>query len=760
MANIVYPNADGSVILYDGSTTFILDLEFSTNGLTYWESKYNSESHLYEEDGVTLLGPHKYLRFKKSGSVVWEQAAKFIGDNGDNPEFQIEDDILQWKLSLEDDWIDLLDITTLKGETGDKGEMGQGWSIDDAGALDIRPTCGSGAITGGSCNSCNPNSSGSTLSTYLSIGNHRICETDWNGTYYHTLDNVTWTATTSANEGLYVLAWQASDGTGTDALTTNSQGYIVALASLVSPYDSTGRVYLCADNLWTEVMDITTPTGLVKVSTNDSLTFIESKVDDVTIEAYDSNSDTFLDKVQVKDDGINENKIISTAIGDGLDGGSGTIITADPTDFIGFGLREYTSDADGEEDVQVFVDDFIGDGLISYDDVINQADGEDRNLARVNVDDIISPTTAVLTGLETSTDAGITETDGFDNIYVKPGDCIEIDPNGVNVKADELTILADGLVEEKVAETDSNTLGIQAKHLHANTVNTNKGLQKDGLTTGSLEVKPDTTRGSIGFNGTGEAHVPDNGIQGLHLNDNTCDNTKGVEISNDTITVKVDDTTIQFNVSGELEIIESYLQGLIDAGVATLVVPGEASMVGDIIFNASNNNSLISLAVAGSGATDGTVTFTTDVDESALTTFVTNIVNSIVTDATTYARLKDILVAGSGITITPNDSLNTLTIASTATVPIAGSTESLDGSLADGVDTTYARSDHKHSIDDGALTIPKTSGLQGELDSKIELNTAYGNGQMATSGLLIQSPNGSWFQLQVNDNGDLDTRKV
>lgn len=765
MSRIIYPNDRGLVVLYDGTEVYMVDFQYSVDGKTYWESHYNGGSHFYENDGITKLEGHKYIRFKRAGSIEWDNPARFIGIDGvdgDNLELQVtKDRILQYKLSKETTWTNLFDLEELRGE---QGPMGQGWNIDKAGALDTRESC-CGDTHVNTCNTCNPNSTATCgLSTYLSLGNHRVNETDvLNGTtYWHSVDGVTWIQTTTSNIGEYVCAWRATNGTGTNALTCNSQGYVVAFISLVTPYISKGRVYVCADGMWTEVMNITQPTGYVKTSAQDGLQFLEAKVDDVTLEAYDSGIG-YNDNIRIKDDGVNEYKIIDSSLGDGLDGGSGVKITVDPTDFIGFGLKEYASLIDTLNNIQVAADVLCGDGLEPQNETT--VDGEDRDLFKVKLSDLINSPNATntqYTGLATSTQEGFTEEDGFDNLFVKEGDCINNDTKGVNVVADELTIAALDEDKLRVWETDSNTLGIQAKHIHKNAANELHGIEKDNDTTGSFSVKLDTIESPqpLIFNVNGEITVNDNGIQGKYLNDNTCDETKGVEILNDKIVVKVDDTSIEFNGSGQLQVVEAYIQSLIDAGVLSLVVPGQGNMTGDIIFNVTNDSGLISLNIAGAGANDGVITFTTDVDENALTTFITNVINSIVTDASVYSRLKGILKAGTGITLTTSDLLSTITINATATVPSAGSVQTIDGTKADGTLDTYARADHKHDVADNALTIAKTAGLQGELDSKIELNTPYGSGQVSSNGLLIQSPNGTWFLLQVNDNGDLDTRKV
>lgn len=761
MAQPIYPNADGSVILYDGSKVYIVDVQYSSDGVNYWEKKYTDLEHYYENDNTIKLEPHKYIRFKHSGDTVWQTPAKFIGDNGHDgkdPIIALNEGVIQWQYSGEEDWNDIIDSELL---IGPQGPMGQGWEIDDAGSLDLRQSC-CGEVKVSTCNTCNPNSGTiSALSTFLSLGNHVLTEADIINHQYHSVNGVSWTETLIDHVGTYANSWGAIDAAGTDAITCNAQGYVVALASLVAPYESKGRVYVCADGLWTEVMNITQPTGYVKTSVNDNLEFLEAKVDDETLEAYDSGQG-YEDNIRIKDDGVNESKIISSSIGDGLNGGSGDIIVADPTDFDGFGLKEYTSDTDGLDDTQVDVPVLCGDAIEPQDDNVNVVDGEDRQLFKVKPSDLINSPNATnveYTGLATSTQLGFVEEDSFDNLFVKEGDCIDNDADGVNVRSDELTIAALDLKKLKVLETDSNTIGIQAKHIHKNAVDEMKGLKKANDTTGSIEVKPDPD-GSIGFTGTGEVEVPDDGIRGVHLNDDTCDNAKGVEILNDKIVVKVDDTTIEFNGSGQLQVVEAYIQGLIDAGVASLVVDGEPEMTGDIRFNANNSNGLISLVIAGSGAADGVISFTTDVDESLLTTFITDVINSVVTDDSIYQRIKATLVEGAGIALTPDNVAKTIEIASTATPPTSGSVTTLDGSKSDGVLDTYARADHKHDVDDDALTIAKTSGLQAELDKKLELDTSYGNTEITSNGLKLKSPSGYWYYLVVDDNGNLGTQKV
>lgn len=762
-------NDRGIFRFYDGTIIYVEEIQYSADGLTGWENTFNPSTHLSTLDNITYVPGHKYRRTRNAGETKWGIPAYWVPEDGQSVILRTNEDFLQWKWELApiEDWKDLYDLSTLKGDTGDKGDMGEGLAINAAGALDVRPSC-CGTTTVTTCNTCNPRSVSTTPTTYLSIGNHRLNTLDV-GTWANMDGGTTWKEITLDDVDKYVSAWQASanNNSANDALTCDARGGIVTLTGATPTVDSVGKLYICADLRWTELLDINLPTGLVKVSDGDSLDFLEEKLDDSTIESYQATTSIWASKIRVKASGITENEIASTALADGIDGGDDVKLFIVPADFIGFGLRTYTSDTDGNEDIQVYVQDFAGDGLKEHTTLGGTIDGEVNEDLIVNVEDFITPTTTVQTGLQTSTQAGVTETDIYENIYIKPGDAILIDIDGVNVKSDEKTIATLNETEARVWETDSNTKGIQAKHLHANTVNTNKGLKKFDSTNGSLEVKPDLTRGSIGFNGSGEVEVPDNGIQGLHLNDNTCDNTKGVEISNDKIVVKVDDTSIKFNGSGELEVDEDWVNDLIDNGVGSISVTGNPNMVGDIVFSAISSDNLVSLTIGGAGNPDGIISFTVDTDEVNLAAFINDLIDLAVNQDTLYADMKNIIKAGTGITIDFNDTTKEITINSTVTTPAAGSIATLNGSKVDGTSTSYARADHKHDFADGALTIAKTTGLQTALDERTLLNTWYGNtmisdgnGSVSAPGLIVQSNGNKHYKLIVDDSGNLDTSLV
>ena len=512
---------------YDGALFYIEEIQYSADGKTHWENTFNPSTHISTLDGITTLPGHKYRRTRNSGETKWNYPHLWVAEDGQDVMMRVDGNKLQYKLELATNWTDLYDLSTLKGETGEQGVQGEGWHIDYANYLDVRQACCSTVVN---CGPCNPNvgsSSISSLSTFLSLGNHKLTLADiGNGTtYWHTTDGSTWAQSTTANEGLAVVAWKATgnNDSNNDALTINRQGYELLFSSLGSPYNSIGKVYICADGVWTELMNVTTPTGYVKVSTNDSLGYLEAKVDDFTIESYDSDSDAIEDKIRVKDGGINEFKITATAIQDGLVGGTGDPIKVNVTDLVGFGIKDYVSVINGEKNLQFYADDVVSDGIVAEN--TTTVDGEERDLIRVNVGDFVTSIGTNYTGLETSTERGISEVDTYDNIYIKNNDCLDIDANGLKVVADELTIEAEGLTALQVKDD-----GITKTKINPDVFNVNKGFNITNLDATGVEIKLATTteHDNLEFNGTGELQLKDNGIYARHLNDDILDEANSV----------------------------------------------------------------------------------------------------------------------------------------------------------------------------------------------------------------------------------------
>jgi len=47
------------------------------------------------------------------------------GQDGDEVELQVADDYIQWKLTQDADWINLIAVADLKGDKGEDGDAGQ-----------------------------------------------------------------------------------------------------------------------------------------------------------------------------------------------------------------------------------------------------------------------------------------------------------------------------------------------------------------------------------------------------------------------------------------------------------------------------------------------------------------------------------------------------------------------------------------------------------------------------------------------------------
>jgi hypothetical protein len=706
--NSILQTYNGLIRFYDGTIIAIEDQEYSANGLTFWEKTFNPNSHISTFDGVTLLDGHKYRRVKHSGDTNWQLPYRIVPKE---PEFRIEEGVFQWKFIEDTTWTDLLDTELLRGENGakgDKGIPGDGLQIDAVGYIMLRPDC-CGTLTTG-CNSCNTSVSDTTVPyLFLSIGDGVLVltttligdgEVEVGGvtyTHFSNIDPLTgtpvWTAISSGING-FEVRYLATSSAGTVWTDMRNEDY----------YSSRGHVYVCADGRWAEFVDLNVPVYMVQETTGSTnIGYLDNFVDDyspgvtATVdECITINSDG---KLSIIEHTITGNAFNDSAFSDGLNYTNGAVhddyITVDAEDFTGYGLRVYTSDDDGWLDMQVYVQDFISDGL-TYEATIS-IDGETRDKIIVNVDDIVSPTTGTdFTGLVTSTDLSITETDGYDNIYVQPGDCILVDVDGVNVVADELTIAADGETELRVWETDSATKGIQNIHIHPNAVNENKGLYKDGQN--SIEVLIEAT--TFGFNGDGEIYILDNAIHGNHLNDDTCDNTKGVEISNDMITVKVDGTTIDFNGSGELTVLPSS-DNIVNTISLFLNGSLQGIVDGEVKWKYIDTNS-ISVSVAANPSTD-IVDLSFDVNRA----WVEDIIEEYITDPSLDVYWGTLGYSVGNPTLTIEDYITSL----------------------------------KH----------------------VELNRWYtnmqisdGTGEFVQSGLMVKSPVGRVFKLIVDDNGNFD----
>ena len=168
--NSILQTYNGIIRFYDGTIIAIEDQEYSANGTTFWEKIFNPYQHIYTVDGVTVIEGHKYKRVKHTGDTNFQLPYRLVPKE---PEFRLNEGLLQWKFIEDTTWITLIDTETLKGDKGDEGEQGvagTGLEIDAVGYYLNRPDCCSTLVSTG-CTTCN-NTGSSTQTPYLflSIG--------------------------------------------------------------------------------------------------------------------------------------------------------------------------------------------------------------------------------------------------------------------------------------------------------------------------------------------------------------------------------------------------------------------------------------------------------------------------------------------------------------------------------------------------------------------------------------------------------------
>jgi len=549
MGNTLFTH-NGIIRFYDGTIIAIESQEYSPDGIHFWEKTFNPEPHISTIDGVTLIEGHKYKRVKHSGDTEWQLPYKIVAET---PEFQVNDLILQWKFEDEEEWKDLINLEELKGDKGDTGEKGipgEGFHIDIYGYFADRPDC-SNQLDNSNCNTCNDTANTTNNAvTYLSLGDGELILTAdiiSNGsvvvggnTFTHFSNNLTgWTSISNGIVGLRAR-YLATDATGAVYTDMRDENF----------YGSRGIVYVCADGKWIVLTNIATPSYMVgETLGSDNIGYLDHFT--TTGTGLDNTITLENGILKVIEQSLDENALQQSIVSDGLlIPNPGDKIQVNVSDFAGFGLQSYTSNTDGFDNLQVLVDSLINDGLAVFGEV--SIDGETRNTAIVNVNDLINQNSFLISN---------TETDNFDDLYVNIGNGLMSDggnPAAITIRTDELSLTVDA-TNLRVMPYDNNAAqGIKREHLNPDFVRPNYGLEFD--TNLGLFARVDTQEFTIGINGVGELYIPDNAIIGSKLNDNVADNTRGIEVLNDMLSVKVDGITIDYNGSGELEVLPTSLQ--------------------------------------------------------------------------------------------------------------------------------------------------------------------------------------------------------
>ena len=594
MAESLYTQV-GIIRFYDGTVIAIERQEYSPDGITNWETIFNPNDHLSTLDGVTPIDGHKYKRVMHSGDTDWQLPYKIVAET---PEFRVTDTALEWKFEDETTWNHLLYLTEIQGEQGEQGEMGvpgEGLNINLYGFIMLRPDCSASLVS--SCNSCNPAGNTDTTSStlFMSLGDGVLeitqaiitaTNVDVGGVTYSHFSNdlITWTALTAGIVG-FNARYLSTSGTGAVYTDMRTEDY----------YGSRGVVYACAEGMWTVLTDVTAPSYMVgEAFGNTNIGFLDNFI---LASANNLVGTISLDagKLEVIEQSLTENALIQTMFGDGIN------IVAPmakpqiaPNDFIGFGLVTYISDTDSLLDIQVDAINLSGDG-ISPQAAVAQ-DGEVRNLFGVDLSDIINNDSGII---------AVTQGDTFDDLVINIGLGLTLDggtPQAIDVNVDDASLEVDATSLRIKPFNATSANGVKLIHLNTDIAYTNQGIELDVLN--GLKVKVDTEDYTIGWNGAGEIAIPDNAIQGDKLNDNVANDALGIKVINDQLEVLIDDVTIGFNVSGELE-----YKGL--AGAAVVSIGDGIAIAQDVI--------LLTYTQGGLGSIDASWTVNGTTDEIDLT---------------------------------------------------------------------------------------------------------------------------------------------
>jgi len=586
MSQQLYSDHNGIIRLYDGTIVYVVEIQYSADGRTFWESSFNPAPHYYETDNLTWLQGHKYMRVRHAGNTQFEKPAYIVAQDGKSPEVRIAGDWVQWGYAdVPDSWQNLIDLNTLKGAEGDSGPEGKGLAVNSTGYYGefsrSYPTPG--------CTTCNRTGEQITnpwLVLSLGDGVHKILQADVDAAKFRSDDGITWIALGNNDVGRYTR-FIANDGLG-----SNYADY----KKMNTEYNSQGKVYAYSDGMWIEMSGLTSGSYLVAAVDGAQGKFL-SDFSSSTI-GIDS-----AENLEVKDDSIGVSKIDDAAIGHGLS--MGTQIKVITTDFDGFGLATYISDTSSEQMLQVVANTLVGDGLqaIQRDSV----DGEDREVLAVNVEDFVKQDAGL--GIEVGPG-------GFSDIFVKAGDAVVVDGAGVNVVADEQTLNAAGAAVISVMPTDNLTKGIRPLHVNMEVVDPSKGIQKGNGSAadvnGKLEVKVDAK--STGFDGLGRVTILDAGVEGKHLNNNTADETRGIYILQDRLAVKLANS-LEFDEEGRIAI--NYARLFTNNSVTAL-----NDLVGNLYITEDNDfsdSSGITLSVSNYGSN---IVLSVLVDKNALLEFI------------------------------------------------------------------------------------------------------------------------------------------
>jgi len=351
--NQIYTN-NGFVILVDGTTFLIERVQYSHNGISDWEDPpFNPIEHANSITGLGTLPGHKYRRTMLAGSTTWGMAEYIVAQDGKNIEFSQNDEYITWRYVGDITWNNLILKDDIKGATGIQGVEGKGLCISALGAFDTKPITPTTVVTSGCCNGLTTTTT-TGISTYLSLGNHRLNDIDDTGTYF-SLDGNTWTAYVSATHaGTYCMYFGATSDTGTGAFTVKSVNIVQASSN---GDDTKGYIFTYADGMWVKFINITVNDHMLQEASGSThIGYMDSFTNAGTITGT-STIGIKSGKLEIIDDSVTAEKINVSSIGDGLIH-TGTEIEVHVSDIVGTGIQD-----DGSNNLQVKCSDINDDGI-------------------------------------------------------------------------------------------------------------------------------------------------------------------------------------------------------------------------------------------------------------------------------------------------------------------------------------------------------------------------------------------------------------
>jgi hypothetical protein len=573
----------GIFVFENGEYIFIEEIQYSHDG-SYWEKTFLPYEHSDPRDLTKTIKGHQYRRVRHAGDDEFQLPEYIVAKDGYSPVLRVNGKQLEYKYNNETDemYRPLFDLNLLKGDKGEQGAVGRGWAIDQAGFFYDRPLSPTCTHTWTStCNSCNPAVSipvGGTIYTYLSIGDggHIVTAQNVTDAWYRSEDGLLFVELRVSDIGTRVT-WTAEDAIGTGKIDYRTTDYL----------NTAGHVYVFYNGIWKEVFNVSIPFyKLAPSAAYFSLTqngfYMEEYTDSLAVPSAVElkNPSAGIYKLDVKEDSINLVHIDEAIFGDGLEVDA-PLLQVKSSDFTGFGMSTYTSLIDGEVNQQVDMTALVGNGLDTFHDILNETDGETRELAIVKVSDLVDEN---LSGLTT-----FTNTDTFNDLKVKVYHGLEITTDGVMPDVDELSLTTEEVGNKlKVKNYGAGSEGIMAVHLNPNAANENAGLHVNNST--GIEVKLSTDHKALTFDNLG-VKLDNHKVEGWHLNHNVANAATGAIVMNETtdllnVIVKPAGGIIIDGASGlafdtsDLSWLNNYVVKKIQIGTDDLT--GDLAMIGDV----------------------------------------------------------------------------------------------------------------------------------------------------------------------------------